>query len=303
MIIFATIKNITFENSVHFKDGTKIEKFEHSIFNSPLNNELIKGLGGYYFKVLENKDVVIAYKEFDSFDYKVDENEFNLFVVQIIYFLSMTWYLKANAFQLGRVWLFNEKNKTLKKTFYAIKSSPLSTYKGKSIFLSNQDVDSCLDMLHKFLEFNFETRFDLNDNSTDYSKLSILQRAAQLIEYSKFAEGAYQKIGLLCSAMECLFTTDAAEVSHKVAERLAFFIAENSEERVGIFSKIKKAYSLRSSFFHGNKLRNITDEEYYEFENIIRKVMKKIFFVSPEPFLEKPEKINEYFINLVLGRK
>lgn len=81
-----------------------------------------------------------------------------------------------------------------------------------------------------------------------------------------------------------MFTTDSLEVSHKVGERAVCFIAKTPNERIEIYKKIKKAYTLRSNFFHGNKLKNVSDEEYYEIENLIRKVMNKAIFETSEHF-------------------
>ena len=85
MIAFTTINNIHFESSIHFPHGLKIEPYKDSIFNSNLKNDLIKGLGGYYFKVLEQKGTVIAYKEFNK---KPSEEELNAFILYISYFFQ-----------------------------------------------------------------------------------------------------------------------------------------------------------------------------------------------------------------------
>lgn len=228
------------------------------------------------------------------------EDDLNDFVLHLSYFISIAWYLKPNAFQIGEFWFFDREKRTLRRFAVGTMISPLISMKNSTIFLINGEVDKCLELLDRFIQFDFKAKFDLKDGTSDNSKLSILQRSAQLVEFSKLAEGPYQKIGLLCSALECLFTTDSSEVSHKVAERVAFFIAKTSKDRVEVYKTIKRAYTLRSNFFHGNKLRNIEDNEYYEIENLIRKVMNKAIFQTPKYFLES-KTLEEYFINLVFN--
>ena len=58
-----------------------------------------------------------------------------------------------------------------------------------------------------------------------------------------------------CSALETLFTTESTEITHKLAERVSFFLGKDGSERIKIFHTVKAAYSIRSKLVHGGGLR------------------------------------------------
>ena len=59
------------------------------------------------------------------------------------------------------------------------------------------------------------------------------------------------KIANYCIVFEALFSTDSSELSHKLAERIAFFLEAKQEERLALYRAIKRAYSVRSKVVHG----------------------------------------------------
>jgi len=64
------------------------------------------------------------------------------------------------------------------------------------------------------------------------------------------------KIAFTIPVLECLFSTDANEVTQKVSERAAFYFGKDNTERQGIFDIIKDVYNLRSKYFHGQELKS-----------------------------------------------
>lgn len=62
------------------------------------------------------------------------------------------------------------------------------------------------------------------------------------------------KVGVFCSALEVLFSTDSSELTHKIAERTACFLSTTFEERKSLFQTVKKAYTARSKVIHGDTL-------------------------------------------------
>lgn len=57
----------------------------------------------------------------------------------------------------------------------------------------------------------------------------------------------YAAIASYCVVLESLFTTDNSELSHKIAECLAFF-CRDLEGRKTYFDMVKRAYRVRSSW-------------------------------------------------------
>lgn len=298
MILFTTIDNIILDGRVHFPHGLKIETFEYSPLATTFKSDISQILGGYYMLNLKKENRVIAYKEFDK---DLDTESISAEVTYITYLFSFAWFLKYNTFQIGEVWYFDSNKKVLRKFAEGYTVTVPASMKGKATSFNVADVDDSIRLLEKFLSFNFPIKYEVLHGTINYSKLSILQRAAELIELSKLAPNIYHKIGLLCSTLECLFTTDNFEVNHKVCERVAYFISDNPEERIEIFQKVKKAYGHRSDFFHGNTLKILSDEVYFNFDDIVRRTMLKAITEKSEIFNGKAEMINKYFTELVLG--
>lgn len=67
------------------------------------------------------------------------------------------------------------------------------------------------------------------------------------------------KIMNYCSVLECLFTSDNTEVTHKVAERFARFIGKDFEDRKRLFKLVKDTYKIRSKAVHGQVVKDSTD--------------------------------------------
>lgn len=298
MILFTTIDNVILDDRVHFPHGLKIEKFEFTPLATTLKKDVTQGLGGYHMLNLKKENRIIAYKEFDE---ELDAESLYAEVTYITYLFSFAWFLKYNTFQIGEVWYFDSKTKSLRKLAEGHTVTVPTAMKGKATNLNGAELDECIRLVEKFLGFNFPTKFEVYQHTTNYNKLHILQRAAEMIELSKLAPNIYHKIGLLCSTLECLFTTDSSEVTHKVCERVAYFISDNPKERIEIFQKAKKAYGHRSDFFHGNTLKNLSDEVYFDIDDIVRRAMLKAVTQKSRVFNLKKDEISNYFTEMTLG--
>lgn len=298
MILFTTVDNIILESRIHTPHGIKIEEYEYTPFASTLKNELKQGVGGYYLENLKRPNRVIVYKE-----YTTAPTEEDLFsqMTYITYLFSIAWYQKFNSFQIGDIWYFDKAKRAFLKIGFGHTASPPAGVKNEAVYFSNNEIDASIRLLEIFLSFNFPAKFDLSTGDTDYTKISILQRAAELIELSKLTPNTYHKIGLLCSALECLFTTDATEVTHKVSERVAFFLSNKATERITISQKIKTAYNHRSKFFHGGKLKDISNETFFNIDEIVRRTLVKVLTEKSEIFMGSQEQLNQYFLDLVFG--
>ena len=107
------------------------------------------------------------------------------------------------------------------------------------------------------------------------------------------------------SVLECLFSTDPMEVTHKLSERVALFLEQSPEERQNIFKEIKKLYGLRSTIVHGGNLsRNLSAENHKmggELEQIAHRVLKRLFkdLDLLERLSKKRPQVQKYFENLL----
>ena len=113
-------------------------------------------------------------------------------------------------------------------------------------------------------------------------------------------------MALYCSSLEVLFSTDASEMTHKIAERVAAFLAESAPERLSTFHAIKKAYSIRSKVLHGDviyeKLLAELPAACVELDQLLRRVaLKQLSHEAVAVIFEaKKEFLEEYLLSLTL---
>lgn len=129
------------------------------------------------------------------------------------------------------------------------------------------------------------------------------------LQMARSADDLAIKVSTYCSFFEALFSTNTAELSHQLSERIAFSLSDSPHERLDIFKKIKKAYGIRSKTVHGDiipakelkDLINIAES----CDEIARKVYYKIIS-SPEVcklFEGTNEQIDNHMRELIFGLK
>jgi hypothetical protein len=113
------------------------------------------------------------------------------------------------------------------------------------------------------------------------------------------------RVSLYMTCLEILFSTDAAELTHKLSERVAVFLGQNANERREIFSKMKRAYAIRSKVVHGATLsdKDETDAKVSasSVDELIRRVFLKI--IESKEIADQFDKSNldEYFLELLFN--
>lgn len=124
-----------------------------------------------------------------------------------------------------------------------------------------------------------------NNNSTVFdsfidSKYSRYGRAMNFINSAKREYNPAMKIAHCCSALESLFSTDSAELSHKLSERVAIFLKDYGYDPLNTFDDIKGYYNIRSKVTHGDSLRTTKVEtlpsESQRLDSYLRKIMNII---------------------------
>ncbi len=107
-----------------------------------------------------------------------------------------------------------------------------------------------------------------------YSRLSIV---LNYIDAARRTDDLGLKISFYCVCLEALFSVDTTELSHKISERIAFFIGETSEEKVEIYKKTKSAYSIRSKIVHGDMLTSKSFETALDTSFFCDDILRRIF--------------------------
>ena len=82
-------------------------------------------------------------------------------------------------------------------------------------------------------------------------------------------------------AMEALFgPEDSREITYRISQRIAFFLATDKELAREVFNSVKTSYAWRSRVVHGMRLSKLGGEKseqlLYDTENLIRKALNGI---------------------------
>ncbi|SDT52070.1 hypothetical protein SAMN05216490_3855 [Mucilaginibacter mallensis] len=143
-----------------------------------------------------------------------------------------------------------------------------------------------------------------NAGHFDYHQTNRIERAFKFIHSARTTMDTLLKIALYINAYECLFTTDSNEISHKIAERVAYYAATDQEQRRKTYKLMKEAYTVRSNYFHGKasdkkqtlaKLIDLLER----LDTLTRQVLTKAIIQDAEIFLAKD--IEPYFTGLLFS--
>lgn len=159
---------------------------------------------------------------------------------------------------------------------------------------------------HDDIENHFHSKKSSSQGFMLEKNFSRINRGLIFVKQAREARNLAYKISNYCSALETIFSTDNVELSHKLSERIAFFLKDDFTV-LETFKIIKKAYSVRSKLTHGDTLDTkqieILDDLSIKIDNILRVSINKI--IKSEELLkvfESPKNtIDEYFENLIFG--
>jgi hypothetical protein len=160
---------------------------------------------------------------------------------------------------------------------------------------------------HESIESYFCTKDSSSFNFMLNKNFSRVSRGLLFVNQAREARNLAYKISNYCSALETVFSTDSAELSHKLSERIAYFL-QNDFNKLTTFKLIKKAYSVRSKLTHGDTLDHrqikVLDEISFEIDVILRfsfnKILKDQNLLTI--FDSSNNIIDSYFENLLFGQ-
>lgn len=110
------------------------------------------------------------------------------------------------------------------------------------------------------------------------------------------------KIANYTASFECLFTTDNEDVARKVTERVTSYLGDETERALNLKS-VKSAYNVRSSYVHGQPLKNKEKEKDFltglskRIDDLARRVISKVIKQDSEIFLKPRRGLRTYFEN------
>jgi hypothetical protein len=158
-------------------------------------------------------------------------------------------------------------------------------------------------------------RTEINDIRNSPEQTAILsdnnriEICSYLLQIARKEKDLAIRIANYSTCFEALLTSDNLEISHKLSERIAFFLSDHPEKRLSIYKTIKKIYGVRSSVLHGSRLKDKVSKELVELSEFcdltLRALLFYAYFTEPDinVFGFSQEKFEDHFLNLIMGLK
>lgn len=142
------------------------------------------------------------------------------------------------------------------------------------------------------IDYYLEYKYPTSDIFYSHKGSTRLGRAFFFSLNARNSGAVPMKIMFYINALECLFTSGNTELSHRVSERVALLLGQNLEERMALYSRVKKAYGIRSKVVHGlafSKKDQSLEELSIHMDNMIRSLLTEYgsFFNSNDVDLDK----------------
>lgn len=226
------------------------------------------------------------------------------------------WFVKDNSANLEALHLHFEKGSLAVSREWTPRFSNCSGEYEDTVF-SLDDLDyaeKIIQKLYTISKFRLEEEVELVSglqrsptDLLDYKSTSRIDRAILFLSAARGFSLLPFKISNYIAVLECLFTTDSGEITHKVSERAALYIGGDTEAKTNNYYLIKSAYGLRSKFFHGQPLENkhnTNEKQKYlskDIDHILRIIINRIINTDFEKFTADKKELDDFFDSLVFS--
>jgi Apea-like HEPN len=274
-------------------------------------------VGGYHFHEFEDSVYIYAIGDFEELKAKFDK-EYNLMEYAFFllrnaqYFVNCLWLVKDNSIYVRDAFLdvYPDGNPAQGNIQYASVSAINSNTSGDVV-----ETSFSMDELKTAISYftPTETFEGIEDGGKFPFKNPLTKEAGRIGRAVYFCIGARSisslpmKILNYCTVLECLFTSDSFEVTHKVSERLAFLLGKDSIERNYYYQLVRDAYRIRSKAVHGQFIKTQL-EDMQRISKGLDESIRRIFinyYQNPNEYevfsIANNEKFEEWFNNLILA--
>jgi hypothetical protein len=244
----------------------------------------------------------------------------NKFLSRIHQFVNCLWFAKDNSVNAG--YLFThlpENGYTLKNVKQASYSNSQGEY--GEVLITKADFELAESIFNKMIAMSKQdasfqmpkldysggrgVASDGDFHYRDYNKNSRIEKAFSFLTMARTSSFLPLKIALCMSLLECLFTTDRQEVTHKVCERVALYLGGTYSEQIVTYKTINEAYDVRSGFFHGQDIDKKRDNRVSlqiiskNVDDLLRVIFKKVILEDEAIFNGTKEERKEHFFKMV----
>lgn len=281
---------------------------DSSIIKELIPAKAIESIGNLEYDELLNAKTIIYSKEVLLNDVSPEDYlDDRLFFVQS--FLSSIWLEMDNSidFELGFVFFEKDREQGISSNYLAVS-------------YTNSQVEHTISTLSRsklkdIRSFYRDKLMYVKNSYKERGETQLLKKNSRFEIAFYHVQGARSesdigvKISKYCSALEALFSTSQAELSHQLSERLAFCISKTPEERLDNYKKSKKAYGVRSKVVHGSRIKDRDLPELKETslfcDSSLRTIMTNILTDENlyKNFSSSNEVLDKYMLNLIFDIK
>lgn len=319
--------------------STKFFKIDQSVINFTFNHCVLSEDLELLNNIINNEKFVftfglISYRELTSnpyfttvyqidnepLDYRkqVEMNTSEAISSSLQMLIFCLWFVRDNSANVSNVYTYVPE---MFEGHVRSRETIFSTAKGEyiSLIFNTQEIETAVMICNKITELQAvkqsedETIEEPNSvrlggyESILYNSLSRIDRAYLFLMLARSKSYLPLKISFYVAILECLFTTDNNEVSHKVTERTTLYLGGDEQSRLENFKLIKTAYGIRSKFVHGQQLEkkfktksDLVDIS-VQIDSLLRELLTKIIIKDSDLFLQSDDKLNDWFTKLILS--
>jgi len=134
-----------------------------------------------------------------------------------------------------------------------------------------------------------------------------LSRLLYFLSAARSANDLGVKVSLYMTSFEIMFSTETTELTHRLSERVAFFLYREPADRLAAYRRVKRGYNIRSKVIHGSVLSDSLQKELAdasgEIDELLRQLVQKIASdaAARQVFEMDDGKLEDYFTRLAIG--
>lgn len=230
------------------------------------------------------------------------------FLRQVQQLAHLLWYIKDNSIYVRDGFLLVYKNKLNDGFTYKASLSEVFSYSNCEWADSEFSQSELMEAIKRFTpvplgdysEDEFGGKFP---NSDYFFKTKGSDRTTRAMYFTLAARRNSilpMKILSYCTALECLFTIGTSEITHKIAECVAFMLGNSKESKKELYKLVKEAYNYRSAVVHGQHLKG-SDEKLVPLSVDLDEILRQLFVNDYDIFSKNDEEIENYFMELLFS--
>ncbi len=272
-----------------------------------ISKNLRESIGELETNALKNSSAVLySLEHMDQSEVLTTASDMLLQFLYIARFLITTsWLIKDNSikFEMGFIEVPHKAEPSIVSSTF-LSGSPVNR-KGNDEFIIFSLVE--LGQLRDMFQEYFVSFLVRGSAQAKLDEVNRLQRAIYFLQAARFNSDLGLKISFYCTCLESLFSTDTTELTHKLSERVAFFMGDTPSNRLRIYSEIRNAYRIRSTVIHGDRISskktNMVEAAVESCDTILRNILNKILSSATlrTQFISNNDKLEQFFLELIFG--